>query len=221
MDPSSGAQTVRFVSFSGIDGAGKSTQICALRTRLERAGLRVVVLAFWDDVACFTAMRESAGHAMFRGDHGVGTPERPIERRDKNVRSPLMTTLRWGLYLADAMALRRAVKKALASGVDCLICDRYAWDELANLPLHQPLTRSFVRLVARIVPRPEVSFLLDADPIQARARKPEYPLDFLYRSRESYLMLSPLIGGFAIIGPGSVGAVESLVTEKAVPGLTA
>ena len=41
----------KFVSFSGIDGAGKSTQIANLRARLQDAGMRVALITFWDDVA--------------------------------------------------------------------------------------------------------------------------------------------------------------------------
>jgi thymidylate kinase len=205
-----GSDRTRFVSFSGIDGAGKSTQIDALRNRLEAAGLRVRILTFWDDVACFKGMRESAGHTLFRGDKGVGTPEMPINRRDKNVRSRTMTMVRWGLYFADAVSLRLAVRRALRSG-DFLICDRYAWDELANLTLHWWITRMYVRLIARVVPRPDVSFVLDADPIQARSRKPEYPLDFLYRCRESYLTLSELVGRITVIPPGPVGEMADQI----------
>jgi thymidylate kinase len=40
-----------FVSFSGIDGAGKSTQIDALCLRLKGDGLRVLLIRFWDDIA--------------------------------------------------------------------------------------------------------------------------------------------------------------------------
>ncbi len=201
----------RFVSFSGIDGAGKSTQIEALRGHLEAAGLRVRILTFWDDVACFTSMRETAGHTLFRGDKGVGSPERPIHRRDKNVRSRMMTVIRWCLYFGDAISLRLTVRRALRSNVDFVICDRYAWDELANLTLRRWLTRMYVRLIGRVVPRPDVSFLLDADPIQARARKPEYPLDFLYMSRESYLTLGEIVGGITVIPPGPVGEVEAQI----------
>jgi thymidylate kinase len=213
MSPGSKLRRTRFVSFSGIDGAGKSTQIEALRTRLREAGLRVRVIAFWDDVACFTGMRESAGHRLFKGDKGIGTPENPINRRDKNVRSRTMTMVRWCLYLADAISLRFTIRRALASGADFLICDRYAWDELVNLSLRYWLTRFYVRMLIRIVPRPDVSFLLDADPIQARARKPEYPLDFLYRSRESYLTMSELVGGITIIAPGPIHEAEEEILK--------
>ena len=39
------------VSFSGIDGSGKSTQIDALRAQLEIDGQRVLLIWFWDDFA--------------------------------------------------------------------------------------------------------------------------------------------------------------------------
>jgi thymidylate kinase len=203
-----GKRRIGFVSFSGIDGAGKSTQIETLREELQRSGLRVRVIRFWDDVACLTRLRDRSSHALFGGDRGVGRPEAPINRRDKNVQSRMMTMLRLCLYLADAVSLRMNVKRTLASGVDFLICDRYAYDEFANLSLHRRLIRTYVRLVMKLIPRPDVSFLLDADPIQARARKPEYPLDFLYTCREAYLRLAELLGGFTIIASMPVAQVN-------------
>ena len=83
-----------FVSFSGVDGAGKSTQIENLVAHLVRDGLRVQVVRFWDDVARLKGIRETSGHKIFKGDKGVGTPSAPINRRDKNVQSPWMTCVR-------------------------------------------------------------------------------------------------------------------------------
>jgi len=210
----------RFVSFSGIDGAGKSTQIEALRSRLEQAGLRVLLITFWDDVARLTHLREVSGHALFKGDKGVGTPAAPINRRDKNVRSWAMSLVRLCLYFIDAVSLTLVVKKALRSDVDFVIFDRYAYDELGNLELSNPANRAYARMVMKLVPKPNISYLLDADPIQARARKPEYPLEFLYSSRTSYLALNDLLGGITIIPPAPVEEVKQQVLKHVLQQLS-
>ncbi len=212
----------KVVSFSGMDGAGKSTQIKSLRVYMEEAGFRVRLITFWDDIARFTRIREVAGHKLFNGDKGVGTPAAPINRRDKNVRSRLMSLIRLGMYFVDAVSLRIVLKKALHSNADFVICDRYIYDELANLTLQNSAVRIYARLIMMIAPRPHISYLLDADPVQARARKPEYPVEFLYVCRASYLTLSDLVaGGMTIIPPMPVQEVERLVFKYAMDLLSA
>src|SRR5579863_434342 len=140
-----------FVSFSGIDGAGKSTQIENLAMHLRQDGLRVHVVRFWDDVARLKGIRETSGQKIFKGDKGVGSPEAPINRRDKNVQSGLMTCVRLLLYLVDALSVRFTAKRLLTSGFDLVIFDRYTYDELANLNLRNPVIRAYVRLVMVLV----------------------------------------------------------------------
>ncbi len=216
MHDKQGNRRCKFVSFSGIDGAGKSTQIANLRARLQEADLRVALVTFWDDVARLKRIREGAGHTLFKGEKGVGSPEKPVNRRDKNVRSWPMSLVRLGLYFVDALSLRAAVAKALRSGADFVICDRYIYDELANLNLGNPAARAYVRMIMKLVPRPDVSYFLDADPVAARARKPEYPLDFLYISRASYFTLIELIGGITVIPPMSIQDAEREVMRHAL-----
>lgn len=206
----------RWVSFSGIDGAGKSTQIEALRDAAEQAGMRVRIIRFWDEVARLTGVRETSGHKIFKGDKGIGSPDKPITRRDKNVRSWPMACVRLFLYSVDAMSTRLKVKEALRGGADFVIFDRYIYDELANLNLANPLMRAFIRLAMLLVPRPDVSFILDADPVQARARKPEYPLEFIFVNRKAYHDLSRMIGRMTVVPPGSITAVKREVLRCAL-----
>ena len=189
------------ITFSGVDGAGKSTQIENLRERLASAGLKIRQLAFWDDVVVGTRYREGFVHKVYGSEKGIGAPDKPVNRRDKNMRGWYLTCLRHAMYLLDAINLRFVMGKALRSGTDVVIVDRYIYDELVNLPMDRAATRSFVRMAASLVPRPDIAYLLDADPEAARARKPEYPVDFLHQSRAAYHRLANLLGTMTLIPP--------------------
>ena len=195
------SQPVKIVSFSGIDGAGKSTQIKALCDCAEELGLRCAVLTFWDNVVAFSHFRERISTRAFKGDPGVGSPERPILRRDKNVSTWYITAISLLLYIADAFRLTFAVSKGLNGDADIVVFDRYIYDELANLPLQHFAIRLYVRLLLVLVPRPDLALLLDADPADATQRKPEYPIDFVRRNREAYLRLSRIVPGITVIPP--------------------
>lgn len=201
------------VSFSGIDGCGKSTQIKILSNRLSQNGLRVGLLAFWDNVALLKRWREFTSHSVFGSEKGIGSPDHPVNRRDKNVRSWYMTPVRWFLYFLDAMSLCNLVVKTETVEADVIIFDRYLYDELANLPLDRPMTRAYVRLLLNLIPQADIAYWLDADPNEARERKPEYPLEFLYSSRVSYAKLSQM-AGITMITPGPVDRVADRIMRS-------
>jgi thymidylate kinase len=201
------------ISFSGIDGSGKSTQIAKLMNRLHDAGLVVLQLTFWDDVAVLSRFRADVSHKFLQGEGGIGTPEKPVNRNDKNVRAWYLTGPRCVLHFLDSVSLRRKLRRARDKAPDVIVCDRYVFDQLATLPLERAWARAYARLILRIAPLPDIAYLLDVEPEIARARKPEYPLDFMHQYRASYLRLRE-IAGMALIAPMSLEEVHEAITSK-------
>ena len=204
---------VKVVSFSGIDGAGKSTQIEALQSYLREMGLRSTLYTFWDNVVVFPGLREHLSFKAFKGDEGIGSPDKPIVRRDKNVTSWYITAIRLFLYLLDAYSLRVAVSGSSDTEDDVIIFDRYIYDELANLPLKNWLVLSYVRLLMGLIPKPDIAFVVDADPEAAHIRKPEYPLEFVRKNRDSYIALSHVVR-MTVLPPRSVEETTAKIKDS-------
>jgi thymidylate kinase len=209
------------ITFSGIDGAGKSTQIQALGTWLKQSGLQVSNLSMWDDVVVGARWREFASQSAFGGDQGVGSPENPLERRDKDVTSGPLELIRLCLYLADAVSLALRLRWLRRAGnQDVVIFDRYIYDELANLRLERSLARSMVRMILKIVPTPDFACIVDVVPEVARSRKPEYPLEFLHRNRQAYLALQEFATNLTVIENSGIEETSGKIRAVVVPILS-
>ena len=201
------------ITFSGIDGAGKSTQIKNLRDYLESRGVPVTELTFWDNVVMFPGARAGFSRRVLQSDGSVGTPERPANRRDKNTQNIFLLLGRSALYLFDLIKLCRLVRAVKRQKSGVIIFDRYIYDQLAALPMNSRWARAFARTLLHCAPKPDLSYLLDADPEVARARKPEYPLEFMRKYRSSYLELYKLTT-LRLIPAGTPEQVQDAIIEQ-------
>jgi thymidylate kinase len=188
------------ITFSGIDGAGKTTQIEKVSSCLEKQGLRVLRLSFWDHVAVWSKMRAGVGHRPVDSHSAKRANQRSFApKNSKHIRKWYLTAVRLGLYMLDVARLRRLVASQPIRNSDVVIFDRYSYDQIANLDSQSLAASTYRKLLLKLTPAPDLAFILDASPTAAFARKPEYPLEFMRQNRQNFLRLRKLVPHLIVI----------------------
>jgi dTMP kinase len=161
-----------FVTFEGVDGAGKTTQVALLRAALEREGLQVLVT------------REPGGDAVAEGVREL------ILRASMTARAELLLFL-----AARAQNVEQVIRPALAAG-RVVLCDRYTDSSLAYQGYARHLGRDAVAQLNAFATQglvPDLTILLDLPPEiglvrqQAHNRLEAESLEFHRLVREGFL----------------------------------
>ena len=195
------------ITFSGIDGAGKTTQIERVTSHLQARGLRVLCLSFWEHVATWSNMRAEIGPRIVHSSDPLACVTFS-PRNNKHVRKWYLTAARSAFYVLDVARLHRVLASGHTHDYDVVIFDRYIYDQIANLDSQSMALRAYRKFLLKQAPAPDLAFVIDALPAEAFARKPEYPLEFVYRNRRSFLRLRELHAPIIVIPAASVEEME-------------
>lgn len=150
------------ITFSGSDGAGKTTQINLLIDHLREQGQRPVYL--WVRGG-YTPLFVKAKALLRRAPGGrVVPPPGQSAKRQQALGKSWVRRLWLTVSLLDLMLTYGVLVRWWRRRGRTVVCDRYLWDtELdfqLNFPQEQVATWRLYRLLTKIVPRPSVSFLL-------------------------------------------------------------
>jgi len=176
----------RFVSFEGIEGCGKTTQITLLSEYLKKHSI------------AHTITREPGGTA-------VGEGIRKILLNSETIRLTAASELLL-FYASRSQNIQEKIKPALERN-EIVICDRYYHASMAYQGYGRGIPLDFIRKLTDLVCdpyRPDLTFLLDIEPevglARARARNHRRienegrfeaeDLEFYNRVREGYLELA-------------------------------
>ncbi len=172
----------KFVSFEGIEGAGKSTLIASLSSALRARGHSV------------TVTREPGGTPLAERLRSV------VLERDREVITPAAETLL--MFASRAIHLDNLIRPALVRG-DWVLCDRFTDATRAYQGAGRGVAAALIEQLAQVVHAdlwPKLTLLLDLTVPQGMARvgSRHGPTDriesetvaFFERVRSAYLQIS-------------------------------
>jgi len=193
------------ITFSGLDGAGKSTLIEWLRTALEEQQQPVVVLHLEHDLGVYASarwLRDGLEHlarsgrsngAAARGAASIAGPQGGVAMLARRIRNALVWSkiIRRLIYPVDVLVF--LCYRAYFEGIQrrILIMDRYFYDILVDVSSGQRW--GWIRLLKLITPTPTLPVLLDIGPEEAYARKGEYSVEYLQNRWAAYREVFPWV----------------------------
>jgi thymidylate kinase len=215
------------ITFSGLDGAGKSTLIAWLAATLERQDRRVAVFHMNDDIGVYAVLRWARDRVAPRRAAASEVPDARLPARlpgpglKQRLRHAIVWNkgLRRAIYPFDLLAFLcyRLYVERVMGGV--LIMDRYFYDRLVDVADGRRWW--LLRLLERITPTPTLPIYLDATPEECFARKGEYSVEYLRRRWVAYRTVFPWVPTSVIVATQDLEATKATLRELVTARLTA
>jgi thymidylate kinase len=174
MSPRTRVGRGRLVTFSGLDGCGKSTQISLLQQSVAARGEHVhVVWSRGGYTAGVLILKSLLRRVLGRRAPGAG----PSEARSRTLGRPTVARAWLAIAMLDLIRLYGVELRGRRALGQTVICDRYLWDTLAdfevNFPRQDVASQWLWKLLVRVAVTPDAAFYLDIDPALSDQRAVE------------------------------------------------
>lgn len=220
-----------FITFSGLDGAGKSTLIDWLKATLEARNRPVTVFHMNDHIGLYAYLRFARNRLAGAPPPPDWTPRPPapappaLRRRLRDAYRGLRYRVLWNkplrrlIYPLDlaVFLVYRLYHEVLHRRV--LIMDRYFYDTLVDV--FDSRGGWWLRLLEWLTPVPTLAVFLDVTPEESYSRKREYTVEYLARRAAAYQAVFAFVPAALTLSncdlPTSQMALGRAVGERIAP----
>lgn len=203
---SAGAGRPLLVTFSGMDGAGKSTVVTAVERHLSTRGLPAQVA--WARLGSEGEVLNRLALPVKRLLRREGTIADPVAAggpttarvQDSRERSGRRRPMSWAWIALVAAINARSYRRSADARWHGLavVCDRWAIDAVVDLELRYGEHRLARAILRRLPPRPDLAVVLSLDAATAAVRKPGDQASRVLREMERLYALRAS-GGDAVV----------------------
>jgi glycosyltransferase involved in cell wall biosynthesis len=156
---------MRIISFSGIDGSGKSVVSRRAQAGLRAKGLRAEVVEVYKNSSYITL-----GRLIGAFSGSIKSNIENMHSGENVVKKAILNFIRKACLLLDLLIFRSRMLFSHMSG-STLICDRYFYDIIVHYIFINALNDSEASFFLRIIPRPDIAILLTTDEDLAQQRE--------------------------------------------------
>ena len=176
------------VTVSGMVGSGKTTAVRYILDLLRREGIEAADWRF-QRLPCITLSATTPSRAPAGARKQPAAPwHGPL--RGEGYRARVLTHATALGYIVRTVAFR--IYRRWPATASWAVSNRYFYDSFAHFDLSQGHGRLYARIFRRVLPKPDLAFLMVASPETLAERRPQYSVDYIIRVEAAYRRLPEL-----------------------------
>lgn len=193
------------ICFSGMDGSGKTTQCRILAKRLRDLGLNVEMIHMLAKGKTISSSLEEKPLLRTLRKRLKSLPGYGFGGKVKLAIGPISFFIdAWLTRICHLLKLRKKI----------VIYDRFFYDHLAIFATNFYKTPYWIVNLARILPKSNVTILMEVPPVIGNVRKPEDSIDKLTKCLKFYRLLASKLNVDILDGTQDKGKLADSIYQK-------